>query len=125
VPTTPIATAPGPLAPKDEIEYTIYFLSDGVRSADQVNLCDFIPANQTYVPGTIQRNIGGTITNIADGSGTGPGSGAYNPTATFPSSCTGINNARGAVYVQVGNLLAAGVTPGTAYGFFRFRAKVN
>jgi uncharacterized repeat protein (TIGR01451 family) len=125
VPTTPVATAPGPLAPKDEVEYTIYFLSDGVRSADQVNLCDFIPANQTYVFGTLQQNIGGTITTIADGSGTGPGAGFYNTTAAVPSSCTGTNNARGAVYVTVGNLPNATATPGTSYGFFRFRARVN
>jgi uncharacterized repeat protein (TIGR01451 family) len=123
--TSQVPAIPGPPAPNDEVEYTIYFLSDGSRAANQVNLCDFIPANQTVVPGTIQLNTAGTLTAIADGGGTGPGSGSYSATATFPTSCTGTNNARGAIYVQVGNLPAASVTPASAYGFFRFRAKVN
>ncbi|KAM3113707.1 beta strand repeat-containing protein [Phormidesmis sp. 146-33] len=114
---------PGAPAPKDEVEYTIYFLSDSTINANNVNLCDFVPAKQTLVPGTIQLNFGGTTTAVTEGSGAGPGSGFY--TATFPVDCTGINSGRGAVRIQVGTVTNATSTPSTSYGFFRFRAKVD
>jgi uncharacterized repeat protein (TIGR01451 family) len=120
---------PGLPGPNDEVEYTIYFLSDGGADASNVILCDFIPTNQQFVPGTIQRNVGGTTTNIADGSGTGPGNGFYNSTNTsFPATCPSANNhGGGAVYVQMGVLPTVTITPtpSTYYGFLRFRAKVK
>jgi hypothetical protein len=120
---------PGLPGPKDEVEYTIYFLSDGGANANNLNLCDFIPAYQQFVGGTIQLNIGGTTTNIADGSGTGPGSGFYNSTnPSFPSACPAASNkAEGAVYVQVGAAptVTKVPTPTNYYGFLRFRAKVR
>ena len=114
---------PGAPAPQDEVEYTIYFLSDSVSTAINANLCDFVPANQTYIPGTMQLNFNGSTASIPDGTGTGPGSGFYS--ASFPASCQGTNNSRGAVYFQIGNVSAANATPASSYGFIRFRAKVN
>jgi uncharacterized repeat protein (TIGR01451 family) len=121
--------SPGLPGPNDEVEYTIYFLSDGGANANNLNLCDFVPAHQQFVSGTIQLNIGGTTTNIADGSGTGPGSGFYdNTNASFPAACPAASNkAEGAVYVPVGvaPTVTKTPTPTTYYGFLRFRAKVR
>ena len=114
---------PGAPAPQDEIEYTIYFLADGALNASSVNLCDFVPANQTLVPGTIQLSFNGATTAIVEGSGTGPGSGFY--TSAFPADCTGTNNNRGAVRLQIGTVTTVTNTAASSYGFFRFRAKVN
>jgi trimeric autotransporter adhesin len=36
--------------PGDEVEYTIYFLSAGIGSAQRVQLCDRLPTNQAFVP---------------------------------------------------------------------------
>lgn len=114
--------SPGAPAPKDEVEYTIYFLSDGAMTAQSVNICDFIPTNQTYVPTTMQLNLSGTMSAIADTPSSG---GGFYSTAPFPAACTGTNNSRGAAYFQVGNINSANNTPATSYGFIRFRAKVN
>ena len=119
---------PGLPGPNDEVEYTIYFLSDGGAEASNVILCDFIPTNQQFLPDTIQRNVGGTTTNIADGSGTGPGNGFYDSINTsFPSTCPSANNhGEGAVYVQMGVIPTVIITtPSRYYGFLRFRAKVK
>ncbi len=114
---------PGAPAPSDEVEYTIYFLSDGAMTAGGVDLCDFVPNKQTFVSGSIQLNFNGTTTPITDGPGSGAGSGFF-PT-TFPSSCTGTNNSRGAVHLQVGAVQSVNSVPASSYGFFRFRAKVD
>ncbi|BAZ18096.1 hypothetical protein NIES4071_99790 [Calothrix sp. NIES-4071] len=100
----------------DEVEYTIYYLGDGGIPAQNVNICDFVPANQTYVPGTMQLDRGGTISSIVDTPVSAGASGFY--TASFPAACTGTNNGQGAAYFQVGNI-------NSSYGFIRFRAKVN
>ncbi len=111
--------------PNDEVEYTIYFLSDGGKNAANVQLCDFVPANSTYVPNTLQLKLGtGTLTTITDAIADTDG-GYY--TAGFPAACTGINNSKGAIVVNVGTVnRSTGVgTPSSAYGFIRFRAKIN
>ncbi|MBW4539772.1 MAG: DUF11 domain-containing protein [Myxacorys chilensis ATA2-1-KO14] len=117
------APNPGVPAPKDEVEYTIYFLSDGAGTAQNASICDFVPVNQSYVPGSLQLNFNGTTTAIADGSGVGPSSGFY--TANFPTACQGTNNNKGAAYFQIGNVTSVNATPASSYGFVRFRAKVD
>jgi uncharacterized repeat protein (TIGR01451 family) len=118
----PVAIAP---KPGDEVEYTIYFLSDGMVSAQNVALCDFVPSNSTYINGTLQMQLGtGAVSTIPDP--IGPTGGSY-PVAPFPSACNGANNGNGAVLVNVGtvtNSTGPG-TPTASYGFIRFRAKVN
>ncbi len=119
----PVAQRP---KPGDEVEYTIYFLSDGGKDASNVSLCDFVPANTTYVPGSIQLSLSGTLTAVPDGPALG--SGFYpNSTPVFPASCMGVNNNRGAAVVSVGSApkATASGTPTNSYGFFRFRAKVD
>ncbi|MCY7277370.1 MAG: hypothetical protein LH702_27475, partial [Phormidesmis sp. CAN_BIN44] len=119
----PVAQQP---KPGDEVEYTIYFLSDGGKDASNVSLCDFVPANTTYVPGSLQLSLSGTLTAVPDGPALG--SGFYpNSTPVFPASCMGVNNSRGAAVVSVGSApkATASGTPTNSYGFFRFRAKVD
>lgn len=112
----------------DSIQYTIYFLSDGSSSANNVNLCDFIPLNSTYVANTIQRAIGPTVTNLTDSTLDADGGKFITPPPTVPDTyCTGLNNSKGAVAVQLGvipNATGPG-TPNTSYGYIRFRATVN
>jgi uncharacterized repeat protein (TIGR01451 family) len=113
------------LAPKDMVEYTIYFLADSVTAAQGVNLCDFVPANQTFVDNSLKLQIGtGAITSIPNGTGT-VGSGFY--TNSFPAACAGTNNGTGAAYVEVGNVptVYGTSTPTTAYGKFSFLATVK
>jgi fimbrial isopeptide formation D2 family protein/uncharacterized repeat protein (TIGR01451 family) len=115
--------------PNDEVEYTIYFLSDGGKPANNVSLCDFVPANTTFVPSSIQLVIGsGAPVLVTDTTTTDSDGGFYNSsTITFPAACTGgTNNNQGAIVVNVGNVVNA-TSPGTAnsYGYIRFRAKVN
>jgi uncharacterized repeat protein (TIGR01451 family) len=111
------------LAPKDQVEYTIYFLADSTIGAQGVNLCDFVPANQTFVDDSLKLQVGtGVTTNIPNGSGT-TGSGLY--TSGFPAACAGTNNSTGAAYVQVGTVPTVYGTPTTAYGKFSFLATVK
>lgn len=113
--------------PNDEVEYTIYFLSDGGRNAGNVKLCDFVPANSTYVPNTSQLFLNGILTNLTDAvDGTDTGKFVPDP-GPFEAACTGTNNGKGAVIVEVGtvNNATGPGTPATSYGFIRFRAKVN
>jgi uncharacterized repeat protein (TIGR01451 family) len=111
------------LAPKDMVEYTIYFLADSVTAAQGVNLCDFVPANQTFVDNSLKLQIGtGAINPIPNGTGTA-GSGFY--TSSFPAACAGTNNGTGAAYVEVGNVPTVYGTPTTAYGKFSFLATVK
>ncbi len=132
------------LKPGDEVEYTVYFLNTGAASADNVSICDFVPANQTYVgtgynslstadagglPGTnygiaILSANGGTpvkATNAVDGD-----RGQFY-TSNFPGACTGTPNGNGAVVVNMGSIPhATGPgTPASSYGFIRFKAKIN
>jgi uncharacterized repeat protein (TIGR01451 family) len=124
---TKTAELPGglTLAPNDQVEYTIYFLADSATAAQGVKLCDFIPANQTFVNNSLKLQIGaGANTTIANGSGL-TGNGFYPTTATFPAACAGTNNGSGAAYVQVGNVPSLYGTPTASYGKFSFLATVK
>ncbi|MBW4665059.1 MAG: DUF11 domain-containing protein [Chroococcus sp. CMT-3BRIN-NPC107] len=129
----------------DEVEYTIYFLNNGASQASNVSVCDFVPANQTYV-GTgynilsISADVGGFsganygITVLAANGATpvkatnaGDGDRGQYYNSSFPASCTGTNTGRGAVVVNIGNVphaTGAG-TPANSYGFIRFKAKID
>ncbi|HEY9861312.1 MAG TPA: hypothetical protein V6D16_17565, partial [Candidatus Obscuribacterales bacterium] len=138
----------------DEVEYTIYFLSDGGADAQNVVLCDLVPLNQTLVTNaysTVTAASGGTAgatrsiaasvnssqvsyTDLVDGdAGSFYAVGASVPVpvgGTSPQPCPAANtsaNGNGAVVVNLGTLPRA-TAPGTptgSYGFVRFRAKVN
>lgn len=131
----------GKIKPGEEIEYTIYFLSSGGVSAQDVQVCDRIPEHLTFIPNAFNTSsaasggIGGdrgilvshnstfAHTNVADGD-LGR---YYAPGETLPAVCDTTDTTRGAVVVTLGNLPAATGqgTPNTSYGYVRFRARVK
>ncbi|HLP91455.1 MAG TPA: hypothetical protein VK184_23085 [Nostocaceae cyanobacterium] len=134
--------------PGEELEYTIYFLSTGQAAARNIQFCDLIPINSTFVPTSfngLSPNDGGLpgadqgialaisstaptnyLTNVADSD-----RGVYYPPGdpSTPSFCG--NNTNGAIVVNITSPalpeLPAATSPGTpnSYGFVRFRAKVR
>ncbi|MCC5600998.1 DUF11 domain-containing protein [Nostoc favosum] len=139
----------GTVKPGDELEYTIYFLSNGLGNATNVKFCDLVPTNVNFIPSAfnsmtpndgglpgadqgIALGIGSTtptvyLSNVADSDRAR----LYiaNDSAT-PSYC-GLNT-NGAVVVNITapslpNLPPAtgSGTPANSYGFVRFRAKVK
>jgi uncharacterized repeat protein (TIGR01451 family) len=114
------------LAPNDQVEYTIYFLADSATAAKDANLCDFVPANQEFVNGSLKLQVGaGAVTAIPNGSNAVNSglSGFY--AIGIPPACTGTNNSAGAAYVNLGNVPSVYGTPATAYGKFSFLATVK
>jgi len=132
------------LRSNDEVEYTIYFLSDGAPSAGNFRLCDPILPNQTYIPTTYNaltpKDAGGLpsdagialalnstlptiyFTGIIDP----PDRGQYVPPPTVPANCNLGANPNGAVVVDVTQPPnASGSLTTGSYGFIRFRARIN
>ncbi|MEH2244091.1 GEVED domain-containing protein [Nostoc sp.] len=140
----------GTVKPNDELEYTIYFLSEGQGDATSVQICDLVPTNTTFLPTAFNGmtpNDGGLpgadqgialalgsstptayLTNVQDGD---RGRFYTANESGIPSSC-GIN-INGAVVVNItrspdlSNLPAASGsgTPANSYGFVRFRVKMK
>ncbi|MFH7026141.1 MAG: hypothetical protein ACHBN1_12225 [Heteroscytonema crispum UTEX LB 1556] len=104
------------LTSNDEVEYTIYFLSDGGQAANKVNFCDLIPTGTTYIPNSTVVQVGNTQLTSSD---------RFLPSLTpLPpgNSCLNQNNANGAVIVDLGNIPN---TNGNNFGFIRLRVKIN
>lgn len=134
----------GKISTGDEIEYTVYFHNLGGSDAEQVRLCDVIQNNQSFVLGAYGTNKdiqfqlqGGSImdlTAVADGSDRGEFIGPGLPTPVNCNSSQPNNN--GVVKVDVTGttgLPVLPVLPGSeainnpkpAYGWFRFKTKVE
>jgi uncharacterized repeat protein (TIGR01451 family) len=103
-----------PLQSSDEIDYTIYFLSDGSSPANNVNVCDLIPEGTTFVPGSIQAIVG---TSPSEGN-------FFSPLAPLPTGngCSNPTNPNGAVLVNLGNISNVA---GSNIGFVRFRVRID
>ena len=104
------------LTSDDEIEYTIYFLSDGVQAATQVKFCDLIPTGTSYIPNSTIVQVGKTQLTSAE---------QFFPSLTpLPTgnSCLNPNNPNGAIIVNLGNISN---TPGNNFGFIRLRVKID
>ena len=139
--------------PGDEIEYTIYFLSNGGTSAEGVKLCDVIPDHTTFIKNTygVESGIGlglnnnslPTTANIKLSNLLNDDRGDfYAPGTTPPSFCQKndpqapdnlipvdrSNNNAGAVVIELDSPLPYATEPGIptdSYGFVRFRVKVK
>ena len=116
--------------PFEEVDYTIYFLSDGNSAAANVRLCDLVPENTTYVADSLELSQGGvnggTPAPLTDATGDDAGE-AIAPGAATIAPCQGINN-DGGVYVTVPGNLPNATAPGTpdgSYGFIRFTVRVD
>jgi fimbrial isopeptide formation D2 family protein/uncharacterized repeat protein (TIGR01451 family) len=134
--------------PGDEVEYTIYFLSDGGRNSTNVQVCDLIPANTTFIPnafnnqapanssdygialGLSATNLPTAPTNYVTNAADADQGRFYAAGTTPPLSCSGSNN-NGAIVVDVAKspaTLPRAIAPGNptnSYGFIRFRVRVN
>ncbi len=108
----------------DEIEYTIYYLAEGGTSlagppgtgiAD-VNLCDSIPTNTTYIANSsLVSRSGGALTS---------GGTFFSPLQPIPnpSACPSPGNNNGSILYSLGNL---STQLGQNFGYTRFRTRVN
>jgi uncharacterized repeat protein (TIGR01451 family) len=141
----------GKVKPGDEVEYTVYFLSNGDGNAKEVKICDVVPDHMTFIKNTygVELGIGlgldpaalptdpnlelSNLLNDDQGDFYGPGT---TPPANLCKKVNsanalvnvdGTNNDNGAVVVKIPDLPKAN-TPGNpmdSYGFIRFRAKVK
>ncbi|MEQ8995170.1 MAG: DUF11 domain-containing protein [Coleofasciculus sp. B1-GNL1-01] len=112
----------------DEVEYTIYFLSDGGQAVTNIRVCDAIPEGTTFIPDSfaasrgisLQRN-GSTIsqTNSPDeDKGT-----FFSPLNSVNAPpCPNSNNPNGSVFVDLGNIRN---TAPENTGFIRFRVRID
>jgi uncharacterized repeat protein (TIGR01451 family) len=112
----PTLDATNPLNSGDEVEYTIYFLSDGSTPALDVNLCDLISPGSTFVANTNQ-------VRVANSSPTAGGV-FFSPLSPLPAgnSCTEQTNQNGALIFNLGTVSN---TAGSNFGFVRFRVRVD
>ena len=117
-------------SPGDEVEYTIYFLSNGSKDAAISRICDLVPTNTTFFDAFstgkgIRLALGSTTTDLTNANDTDQGQ-TYTSTEILPSACSG-SNVNGAVLVNVGTIPKAigSGNPSNSYGFVRFRVKVN
>lgn len=139
--------------PQDEVEYTIYFLSDGNTNSTNVTVCDLVPLNMTFTPTAFNSvtpapsglpadrgieiaynnstlsytnaNDGDTARFYPVGSIVSTPSGGISPQPCIaPNTATNGNGAIVVNVVTVPNSTGSG-TPTTSFGFIRFRAKVN
>jgi uncharacterized repeat protein (TIGR01451 family) len=134
----------GLVKPGDKIQYTIYFLNHQGTNAINVNICDPILGNQTYVPNTIELQLGNTttatsLTDILDSDDRAN----YYPIGAMPIKCnvsaSGVNGANNAgIAIGITGIGAIKqpdlpVIPGAigigipieSYGLFRFTTQIN
>lgn len=102
------------LQTNDEVDYTVYFLSDGGSPVTNVNFCDLIPQGTTFVPNSIQAL---NATTPREGS-------FFSPLAPLPAgnSCSNQTNPEGAVLVNFGDISNE---QGSNFGSIRFRVKID
>jgi uncharacterized repeat protein (TIGR01451 family) len=117
-----------PLTSGDEVEYTVYFISDGTENAQNVQICDPIPAKTTFIPNSfgtgsgILLNQGGTQTSQTNVLDTDKGSFASPLAPVTAPPCPNSNNQNGSVLLQLGEV--PNTAPNNA-GFVRFRVKID
>ena len=138
----------GNVRPGDEIEYTIYYLSTGDTTANNVLICDLVPENTAFMPtafnsfptkntsslasgdrGIIWQHNGviESLTSVRDGDTAEYLFPGIDPTTNYPGiKCDG-SNTNGVVVVKLGNIpnATAPGTPNNSYGFIRFRGRVK
>jgi uncharacterized repeat protein (TIGR01451 family) len=136
----------GAVQPRDELEYTIYFLSAGRVPAHHVLLCDRVPTNVSFIPTAfnsvapapgglvgdrgILALINGTtaaFTNTADGDAARYFPPNSDPTTIYPNLNCGGANTNGAVVINLGDLphATAPGNPAGSFGFVRFKGRVK
>ncbi len=118
-----------PLQSGDEVEYTVYLLSDGRSQVVNAKICDLIPTGTTFINdsfGTgkgISFNRAGTITALTNAVDTDAGA-FYGTLVPLPTGnvCSSQTNANG---TAIANLGYFPTTLGSNFGYIRFRVKIN
>jgi uncharacterized repeat protein (TIGR01451 family) len=111
----------------DDVEYTVYFLSDGSLAVKNVRLCDPIPPKTTFIPDSFELGRGilinqnGIQTPQSNAADTDQGT-FTSPLTPVTAPCPNANNPNGAVLVQLGDI--ANTAPNNV-GFVRFRIKID
>ncbi|MGD1866821.1 MAG: GEVED domain-containing protein, partial [Phormidesmis sp.] len=125
-----------PAEPGEEVDYTIYFLSDGNTPINNIKICDLIPPNTSYVADSLLINLGSAnsgdesaLTDASDAPGTDRGE-KFADTLTPPAPCPtpGAGMDEGGVYVEVPGPAANATGPGTptsSFGYIRFTVLVD
>lgn len=110
--------------PGEEVEYTIYFMSDGNTPINNIRLCDLIPENTTYVANSLFINLSGAASDtlLTDAADADAGE-SFN--ANAPAPCLTPNN--GGVFVEIPGPLDNATGPATpdSYGYIRFTVVVD
>lgn len=108
-------------APGEQIEYSLYFLSSGNDDITNLNICDMVPSDTTFVTGSLSLTFNGTTTTP---------SGFFSGAPVDPTICPA-DNSKGGVLVNVAtaptpvpNATAPG-TPGDSFGVIKFRVIVD
>lgn len=138
----------GKVAPGEELEYTIYYISSGELEANNVLFCDRVPDKVTFIPNSFNNGTPATgglpgadrgilllkdgseqaLTNVADGDIARYFPPGVEPSSVYPKiKCDGPNT-NGAIVVDLGNLPGAngdGNQPDKSYGYVRFRGRVK
>jgi uncharacterized repeat protein (TIGR01451 family) len=120
-------SAQSPVQSGDEVEYTVYFLSDGSQTAQNIQVCDPIPAQTTFDPNGFGAGSGIVLnqnqaqTLLSNASDTDAGT-FFSPLTPVTAPCPDTNNPNGAVVVRVGDIPT---TPVNNAGFVRFRVKID
>ncbi len=116
-----------PVESGDEVEYTIYFISDGSQESQNVRLCDAIPLGTTFIPESfgsssgILLNQAGTQVPQTNAPDTDQGT-FSSPLTPVTAPCSDTNNPNGSVLVQLGTI--PNIAPNNV-GFVRFRVRID
>jgi uncharacterized repeat protein (TIGR01451 family) len=113
----------GLLQSGDQLEYTVYFLSDGTGTADNFLFCDPTPAGASFLGDTYGTGLGSLLrldgVETPQTNATDTDAGRFIPPLTpAPSPCPSPNNPNGAVYMQIPRV--SNRSPNNV-GFVRFR----
>ncbi|MEL6553834.1 MAG: GEVED domain-containing protein [Cyanobacteria bacterium J06621_11] len=121
--------------PGEEIDYTIYFLSDGNVPISNVKFCDLIPASTSYVDESLVVNLGGAgdvaLSDASDvdspaASGEKFANGAVPVDAPCPVASAEMDD--GGIYVELAGPIENATGPGvptSSFGYIRFTVQVD
>lgn len=116
-----------PLQTGDEVEYTVYYLSDGTQPVTDASVCDPIPERTTFIADSFQAGQGILLnqqainTSLTNAPDTDQGT-FFSRLTPVTSPCPNTNNSNGSILVNLGDLP---FTPPNNVGFIRFRVRID
>ncbi|MEL6854961.1 MAG: GEVED domain-containing protein [Cyanobacteria bacterium J06607_13] len=117
--------------PGEQVEYTIYFLSDGNAPIHNVQICDFIPENTTYVTDSLVMNLENGDETLSDLPDTDAGEFF---TTTPGAPCPASGNTDGGIFVRITNTTDSSTVvnnatssgdPSDSFGYVRFTVEID